>query len=101
MPPAEPDTPPGGVILQGASANLRHQYRFFADHFGRDGFAALVFDKPAHGESDGDYGSATYEDLAGDAAAAVARLRAKPEVVPSRVGLWGLSQGAMLAPMAD
>jgi len=100
LPPAEPHTLPGVVILQGSSANLRHQYRFFADHFARHGFAVLVFDKRGHGESDGDYGSATYEDLAGDAAAALARLRAEPEVVPSRVGLWGLSQGAMLAPMA-
>ena len=100
MPPAEPHTLPGVIILQGSSANLRHEYRFFADRFARDGFAVLVFDKRGHGESDGNYGSATYEDLAGDAAAALARLRAEPQVVPSRVGLWGLSQGAMLAPMA-
>jgi alpha-beta hydrolase superfamily lysophospholipase len=92
-------TLPGVVILQGSSANLRHEYRFFADHFARAGFAVLVFDKRGHGGSEGDYGNATYRDLAGDATAALARLRAEPQVARSRVGLWGLSQGALLAPM--
>jgi len=98
-PPADPHTLPGVVILQGSSANLRYEYRFYADHFARAGFAVLVFDKRGHGESEGDYGAATYDDLVRDAAAALARLRAEPQVAPARVGLWGLSQGAMLAPM--
>ena len=99
LPPDGPHTLPGVVILQGSSANLRHEYRFYADHFARAGFAVLVFDKRGHGESEGDYGAATYDDLARDAAAALAKLRAEPAVAPARVGLWGLSQGAMLAPM--
>lgn len=99
LPSGLPHTLPGVVILQGSSANLRHEYRFIADRFARDGFAVLVFDKRGHGGSEGDYGAATYEDLARDATAALARLRAEPQVVASRVGLWGLSQGALLAPM--
>ena len=99
LPEAPPHTLPGVVILQGSSANLRDAYHFYADHFARTGFAVLVFDKRGHGESGGDYGAATYEDLARDAAAAVARLRAHPRVASGRVGLWGLSQGAFLAPM--
>jgi len=58
-----------------------------------------VFDKRGKGESTGDYGTATYDDLANDAAAAVRCLRAQEQVVSARVGLWGLSQGAFLAPM--
>jgi len=99
LPAALPHTLPGVVILQGSSANLRHEYRFFADRFARAGFAVMTFDKRGHGESEGDYGAATYEDLALDATAALAKLREEPQVAPSRVGLWGLSQGAMLAPM--
>jgi uncharacterized protein len=99
LPPAAPRTLPGIVILQGSTANVRYEYRFYADHFARAGFAVMVFDKRGHGQSTGDYGAATYDDLASDAAAALARLRAEPAVVPSRVGLWGLSQGAVLAPM--
>jgi len=99
LPDAMPHTLPGVVILQGSSANLRHEYRFFADRFARAGFAVMTFDKRGHGESEGDYGAATYDELARDAGAALAKLRAEPDVVPSRVGLWGMSQGAMLAPM--
>ncbi|HXS83789.1 MAG TPA: alpha/beta fold hydrolase [Methylomirabilota bacterium] len=99
LPEARPHTLPGVVILQGSSANLRDAYHFYADHFARTGFAVLVFDKRGHGESGGDYGAATYEDLAADAAAAVARLRSEPHVASGRVGLWGLSQGAFIAPM--
>ena len=99
LPPGDTPSLPGVVILQGSSANLRDEYGFYADHFARAGFAVLVFDKRGHGASGGDYGAASYDDLAGDAAAALARLRAEPRVVASRVGLWGLSQGALLAPM--
>ena len=99
LPEARPHTLPGVVILQGSSANLRDAYHFYADHFARTGFAVLVFDKRGHGVSKGDYDDATYADLERDATAALATLRAEPQVVPSRVGLWGLSQGAMMAPM--
>jgi dienelactone hydrolase len=99
LPSGMPHTLPGVVILQGSTANLRHEYRFYADHFARAGFAVLVFDKRGHGESGGDYGTATYEDLADDAAAAVKRLRAEPQVASARVGIWGLSQGAFIAPL--
>ena len=98
LPPAMPHTSPGVVILQGSSSNLRHEYRFYADHFARAGFAVLVFDKRGKGESTGDYGTATYDDLANDAAAAVKCLRAQAQVVSARVGVWGLSQGAFITP---
>ena len=99
LPPGMPHTLPGVVILQGSTANLRHEYRFYADHFARAGFVVMTFDKRGHGESTGDYGAASYDDLAADATAAIAALRAEPEVARARVGLWGLSQGALLAPL--
>lgn len=90
---------PGIVILQGSSSNLREEYRFYADHFARAGLAVLAFDKRGKGESSGDYEAATYSDLAADAAAAVQFLRAQPRVAPEKVGVWGLSQGAFIAPL--
>ena len=89
----------GIVLLQGSSSNLRHEYRFFADLFARAGLAVLAFDKRGKGESSGDYGAATYDDLARDAAAAVECLRSQREVDSLRVGVWGLSQGAFIAPL--
>jgi dienelactone hydrolase len=88
----------GIVILQGSSSNLREEYRFYADHFARAGLAVLTFDKRGKGESGGDYGAASYDVLAEDGAAAVEFLGAQPEVASKRVGVWGLSQGAFIAP---
>jgi len=89
----------GVVVLQGSSSNLRQEYRFYADHFARAGLAVLTFDKRGKGGSTGDYGSATYDVLADDAAAAVECLRHQPGVDRQRVGVWGLSQGAFIAPL--
>src|SRR5262249_38753915 len=99
VPRAAGDRHPGVVLLQGSSANGRDDYSFFADHFARAGFAVLAFDKRGFGTSAGNYGAATYDDLAGDAAAAVERLRREPGVDSLRVGAWGLSQGGLLAPL--
>ena len=98
--PASAGSPHAGIVLlQGSSSNLRREYRYYADRFARAGFAVLTFDKRGNGESTGDYGAATYEVLAGDAAAAVEFLRAQPQVNPQCVGVWGLSQGAFIAPL--
>jgi dienelactone hydrolase len=99
LPAGNTHTLPGVVILQGSTANTRYDYRFYADHFARAGFAVMAFDKRGGGVSGGDYRAASYDDLAGDAAAALAALRAEPQVARARVGLWGLSQGALIAPM--
>ena len=63
------------------------------------GLVVLTFDKRGNGESSGDYGAATYDVLAGDASAAVQFLRAQASVDSQRVGVWGLSQGAFIAPL--
>lgn len=90
---------PGVVLLSGSSSKRRQDLAFFADHFARNGLAVLVFDKRGTGGSPGDYGAATYPQLADDAAAAVQFLRAQPGVDRARVGVWGLSQGATIAAM--
>lgn len=98
--PASAKGPHAGVVLlQGSSSNLRREYLFQADRFARAGFVVLAFDKRGAGGSSGDYGAATYDDLAADAAAAVECLRSQPEVDSLRVGVWGLSQGAFIAPL--
>lgn len=98
-----PETPSearaGIVLLQGSSSNRRAEARFHADLFARAGLQVLVFDKRGNGESTGDYTTATYDSLAADGAAAVRFLALQPGVDARRVGLWGLSQGAFLAPL--
>ncbi len=89
---------PAVLILQGSSTNLRDEYRYYADHFARAGFVVLSFDKRGAGASTGDYRRASYDDLVFDARAAYDTLAAQREVDARRVGIWGLSQGAFLAP---
>jgi hypothetical protein len=50
--------------------------------------------RPGHWEEAG------VEDLAADAAAAVAFARTKPDIDPHRVGIHGHSQGGTIAPQA-
>lgn len=99
MPPSAGNRHAGIIILQGSTSNLRREYRFYADHFARAGLAVLTFDKRGTGESSGNYDAATYDDLAADAVAAVEFLRGQAGVDPKRVGVWGLSQGAFIAPL--
>lgn len=88
------------VLVHGAGADWREPYRSLADHFARNGIAALIYDKRGVGASDGDWRLASFEDLADDAISAVAMLRSRPEIEPLRVGLWGISQGGWIVALA-
>jgi dienelactone hydrolase len=72
-------------------------YYQLADTLGRRGIAVLRLDDRGGG-SDGSPASPTPE-LADDIRAAVAWLRARPEIDPRRIGLVGHSEGGLIAPM--
>ncbi len=71
-----------------------------ARHFARAGFACLSWDKPGVGKSTGDYMTQTLRDRADEALAAVRYVRGRKEIRGDRIGLWGHSQGGMVAPLA-
>lgn len=98
-PPSATAPAAGIVLLQGSSSNRRVEARFMADALARAGLAVLAFDKRGNGESTGDYLTASFDSLAADAAAAVLFLSRQPGVDAHRVGVWGLSQGAFIAPL--
>jgi uncharacterized protein len=91
---------PGVVFLHGSGAEGRWASNYLAEKFSQRGFAALTFDKRGVGQSRGDWRTAGFEELAADAAAAVAALSARPYVDARRVGIHAHSQGATLAPLA-
>jgi pimeloyl-ACP methyl ester carboxylesterase len=66
----------------------------------RAGFAILVYDKRGLGNSTGDWQKASFDDLAGDALAAVNFLKRHRDIDAKRIGLWGFSQGGWIAPLA-
>ncbi|HWL39663.1 MAG TPA: alpha/beta fold hydrolase [Gemmatimonadaceae bacterium] len=103
--PNSPGPHPAVVLLHGSGPQTRESHiYYFADQFARNGIAALIYDKRNTGRTDipaTQQGGGTLSDFANDATAAVRYLRAFPAIVdPRRIGLWGSSQGAWIAPMA-
>ncbi len=91
---------PGVVLIGGSGPADRSNGGFFdvlGDHLAGAGVAVLAYDKRGAGRSDGDWAAATVDDLAADAAAAVAALQAHPRVAPGSVGVLGHSEGGWVA----
>ena len=90
---------PAVVFIHGSGAEGRWASRFVATALVNNGVAALIFDKRGVGTSTGDWRTASLDDLAGDAIAAVALLARDSAIDRRRIGLHGHSQGGTLAPM--
>jgi len=96
---------PAAVLVAGSGPNDRDEslqnhkpFLVLADYLTRQGVAVLRYDKRGIGKSTGSADSATTLDLASDAAAAVAYLKSRKEIDPTKIGLIGHSEGAMIAP---
>lgn len=74
-------------------------FRELADTLGRRGIAVLRLDDRGMGESDIGPLTATSADFADDIRAAIAYLRARPEIDTTRIAIVGHSEGGVIAPM--
>jgi dipeptidyl aminopeptidase/acylaminoacyl peptidase len=100
---------PAVVTLTGSGAHYRdgnrtpeHPYRPFlhiSETLAGCGIATLRLDDRGIGGSLGDADAATADDTAADARAALAFLRARPDIDARRLGLVGHSYGGEIAPM--
>jgi uncharacterized protein len=92
------ETPvPAFVFVHGAGPQTREPYREVGEYFARQRIAALIYDKRGTGQSGGTYESyAPYENLVNDALSAIAFLKQRRDIEASRIGIWGLSQGAYI-----
>jgi alpha-beta hydrolase superfamily lysophospholipase len=89
------------VFVHGAGPQTRESYRELGEYFASQGIAALIYDKRGCGQSGGAYESyEPYENLVNDALSAVAFLKQCREIAPSKIGIWGLSQGAYISAAA-
>jgi dienelactone hydrolase len=88
---------PGMVLVHGAGPSQREHYQAEAEAFARAGIVTLTYDKRAAGYS---LTQRSYSVLADDAVNATALLRSRPEVDQAKVGIWGLSEGGWVAPLA-
>lgn len=98
---------PAALLLSGSGPQDRDETVFghrpflvLSDYLTRRGIAVLRVDDRGVGGSGGQLSRATFLDLANDALAGVAYLRARSEIDSSRIGLIGHSEGGMVGPLA-
>lgn len=88
------------VLVHGSGAQDRNGYasiiRVLADVIARSGVTVLTYDKRGVGESQGDWGSESFSDLADDALAGVRYLQGRKDLALDRIGLGGSSQAAWI-----
>ena len=99
--PTEPAAPLV-IGVHGAEGSTRqfHLFRHLESTLPPAGVATLVFDRRGEGESGGDGSASSYEQFAADVRAWMRFCAADKRVDPARIGLWGISQGGWIAPLA-
>lgn len=100
MVPAGGGRHPAMVLVHGSGPLDRRAILPFANFLVRRGIALFGYDKRGVGGSTGDWRAASFDELAADALAAVELLRARDDIDPERVGLFGVSQGGWIGPLA-
>jgi len=91
---------PALVVLHSANGGTRQfpLYQHLVTHLPAIGIAVLLFDRRGSGRSSGDFEIAGFETLAEDGSAAVDYLCSRDDIDKQRIGLYGVSQGAWIAP---
>lgn len=98
--PATKSPTAAAVLVGGSGPTTRDNIVVRARDLSRLGIAALAYDKRGVGETDGHYMTATFDDLADDAASALAYLQSRGDLDPKSIGIEGHSQGGWIAPLA-
>ncbi len=81
-------------------ALLGHRpFLVIADHLTRHGIAVLRYDDRGVAKSTGKFATATSDDFADDALAAVEFLKTRKEVDAKKIGIVGHSEGGLIAPI--
>lgn len=96
--PEGPQTHPAVVLFHGSGPQRRDL--FTARWFASEGIAALAYDKRGVGESGGDFRKVPFMELCDDGLGAIQYLKSRKEIDAKRIGVWGLSQGGWLGPLA-
>ena len=88
------------ILVHYSGAASRDSLLPFARFLVRHGMAVLAYDKRGVGESTGDWNTASFDDLAGDAVAGFAYLKTRRDIDGTQVGLLGVSQAGWIMPIA-
>lgn len=92
---------PAAVIIHGSGTSRRDNgwYLTLTRYLQKNGVVVLLPDKRGSEKSQGDWRTASFEDLAMDSVAAIRFLKTQRDVAISDVGVIGLSQGGHIAPI--
>ncbi|WP_084960461.1 alpha/beta hydrolase family protein [Thermoactinospora rubra] len=95
--PATPGRHPAMVFVSGSGNGSREEFTPQAEFLAAAGVVTLTFDKRTVGYNfrDRDFGL-----LADDALRMVKYLRSRPDVNPDLTGIWGVSEGGWVVPIA-
>lgn len=95
---------PAVVLIAGSgpmnrNSQVMHHKPFadIADFLTREGIVVLRFDKRGIGQSEGDFGSATFKEFASDAIAMVEYLKEQDFVDQNQLGIIGHSEGGIIS----
>jgi pimeloyl-ACP methyl ester carboxylesterase len=98
---------PAAILVTGSGPQDRNEtllghkpFLVLSDYLTRHGIAVLRYDDRGVGKSTGVYATATSEDNASDALAAVEFARSRPEIAADKVGIVGHSEGGLVGPLA-
>jgi dienelactone hydrolase len=92
---------PAAVIIHGSGTSSRRNgwYLTLAKYLQDNSIAVLLPDKRGSEQSEGDWRTASFDDLAGDTLAAIDFLRSREEIDSSGIGAIGMSQGGHIVPV--
>ena len=89
---------PAIIICHGVGAN-KSDFTELAVSLSKRGYIVLLFDFRAHGENEGSRTSLGYHEQK-DIVAALGFLKARPEIDPDNIGIYGFSMGGSAAILA-
>lgn len=96
--PAGTGKHPAVILFHGSGPQTRDL--FTARWFGTHGVAALAYDKRGVGQSTGNFRIVPFMELTDDGLAGIEYLKTRREIDTQHIGVWGLSQGGWLGPLA-
>lgn len=91
---------PAVIFVPGSGPSPREFLRRIAEAYAAEGFITLIYDKRGSGASGGNWITSNLDDLAGDVVAGLEILANHPQVDKERIGIWAISQGGWVLPIA-
>jgi dienelactone hydrolase len=98
--PAREGRYPVVIVTPGDYGTNRDQLRMWAHNFTSQNFGALIFDARGGGESAGQVNSSSFSELANDVVAGVQVLKARADINPKQIGLFGFSNSCFIISLA-